>query len=84
MPEGIVKHFDPDRGTGAIETESGDELFVHRSALADDGPRDLFPGDVVEYTLGRNRRGRPAAVNVRRIGWVEEEDDADEPREWTF
>ncbi len=83
MPEGVVKRFDAERGSGVIETERGDELFVHRSALVEDGPRELFAGDVVEYRLGRDRRGRPAAVDVRKIGWVEEDDD-DTPREWTF
>ena len=83
MPEGKVISFDPDRGTGVIEADSGEELPVHRSALVDDQSAVLYPGDIVEFTLGRNKFGRRAAQQVRKIGW-DEEGDSDEPREWNF
>ncbi len=83
MAEGVVRHFDPGKGTGIIEAENGEELPVHRSAIADDSGENLYPGDIVEYKLGKNRFGRRAALNIRRIGWEEQGGD-DEPREWNF
>lgn len=81
--EGIVKQFDTVKGTGIIEAESGEELPVHRSAIEDDSGGNLYPGDLVEYKLGKNRFGRRAALDVRRIGWEEQDEDG-EPREWNF
>jgi CspA family cold shock protein len=83
MPEGVVKEFNAQRGFGTIEAENGEELPVHRSALVEDHARDLHSGDIVEYTVGRDKRGRRAALQVRVIGW-EDSGDPDKPREWTF
>lgn len=83
MPEGKVIHFDPAKGAGIIETESGEELPVHKSALGEGQSVGLYAGDLVEFTVGRNKFGKRAAQDVRRIGW-EEEEDSDEPREWNF
>jgi len=80
--EGVVKEFDAERGTGVILAREGEELPVHRSAIADEGLRALHVGDIVEFTIGRNRFGRRCALQVRRVGW--EEGESDEPREWTF
>ena len=83
MIEGRVVDFDPVRGTGTIEADSGELLPVHRSAIVDDQSATLFSGDLVAFSLGRNKFGKRAAQDVKRIGW-EEEDDSDEPREWNF
>lgn len=82
MPEGTVKEFDEARGTGVILAENGEELPVHHSAIEDEGLRALHPGDIVEFSVGRNKFGRRCAVKVRRIGWEEGGDDT--PREWSF
>jgi len=82
MPEGTVKDFDETRGTGTILAENGEELSVHRSAIEDEGLRALHPGDIVEFSTGRNKFGHRCAVHVRRIGW--EEGAGDTPREWSF
>ena len=81
--EGKVISFDESKGVGVIQADSGEEVTVHRSAVLDTGSGSLFRGDVVEFRIGRNRWGRRAALEVRRIGWDEEEQD-DKPREWTF
>lgn len=81
--EGVVRSYEPGKGTGVIELPSGEELPVHRSALADEGLQALHRGDVVTFRIGRNRFGRRAALEVERVGW-EEEDDSDTPREWSF
>ncbi len=82
MPEGVVLHFDPRKGLGVVRAEDGEELSVHHSAIEDEGLRVLHPGDIVEFTLGRNKFGKRCAVKVKRVGW--EEGSGDEPREWTF
>ena len=84
MPEGTVVEFDSEKGYGNIQTEEGDLLAVHRSAIADEGLMALHPGDVVEFRVGRNKFGRRAALEVRRIGWEDEENEDGSPREWTF
>ncbi len=85
MAEGVVKWYDAAKGTGVIETETQEELPVHRSALRDEAMQGLHAGDVVAFRPGRNKFGRRAALDVRRIGWIEDEgEDSDVPREWTF
>ena len=83
MTQGVVKEFDVGKGSGTVESDDGEMLPVHRSALVEDQGNQLFPGDIVEFSVGRNKFGRRAAVNVKRIGW-EEDGGGDEPREWNF
>lgn len=82
--QGVVRRFDADKGVGEIEAENGAVFAVHRSALRDEALSGIFAGDIVEFRVGRNRFGRPAALEVRRIGWEDEEDEGGAPREWTF
>lgn len=84
MAQGTVKTFDLEKGSGLIEAEDGEELRVHRSALVDEAQQGLYPGDIVSFRVGRDRFGRRAALEVRRIGWEEQEEDDDTPREWSF
>ena len=81
--QGTVQSFDPDRGIGEIQTEAGEVFSVHRSELRDEALSGIYPGDIVEFVAGRNRFGRPAAQEVRRVGW-DDDDGGDNPREWTF
>jgi cold shock CspA family protein len=83
MPRGVVKDYDAERGRGTIEEEAGGEVEVFRNGLSDEGQRVLYRGDVVEFRIGRSKRGGRAAVDVVRIGWEEEPGDG-APREWTF
>lgn len=82
--QGTVLQFDPGRGLGEIQTESGETFSVHRNALRDEALSGIFPGDIVEFVAGRNRFGHKAALEVRRVGWEDEDGDDDTPREWTF
>lgn len=84
MPQGVVKNFETTKGTGEIEMESGETISVHRTAIDESSGGVLHLGDIVEFKVGRNRFGNRAALEVRRIGWEEEEETGDEPREWTF
>lgn len=65
--QGAVKWFNESKGFGFIREDSGDEIFVHFSAIQIDGFRTLTQGDRVEFDVVPGTRGRQA-VNVTRIG----------------
>lgn len=58
---GIVKWFSRLKGYGFIEPEDGgEEVFVHYTAIAGDGYRNLYEGDQVEYTEVNQGKGSQA------------------------
>jgi CspA family cold shock protein len=63
MPIGTVKWFNPNRGYGFIQPESGDDVFVHASAIQNGD--SLEEGQTVEFDITQGRKG-PQAANVRR------------------
>ncbi len=63
---GTVKRFDGSKGYGFIQPESGEEVFVHYSAIIDDKYRNLSEGERVEFTIEYDVRG-PQAVDVIRL-----------------
>ena len=66
MTTGTVKWFNGDKGFGFITPESGPDVFVHFSAIAGDGYRNLNENDKVEFDLANGPKG-PQAQNVRVI-----------------
>ena len=64
---GTVKWFDSSKGYGFIqpEIESVEEVFVHYTAVMDDGFRNLYQGDRVEFSVVDDPRGL-LAINVIR------------------
>lgn len=54
---GTVKWFNADKGFGFIERESGEDVFVHFSAIATDGYRTLNEGQKVEFETEQGQRG---------------------------
>jgi CspA family cold shock protein len=69
MPQGTVKWFNAEKGFGFIEAdEGGPDVFVHFSAIADDGGyRSLDEGQRVDYEASPGDRG-PQADHVRPVG----------------
>ena len=63
MPQGTIKKLISDKGFGFIAT-GGDDLFFHRSAVADGAFEDLREGDTVEYVEGHGQKG-PCANEVK-------------------
>jgi len=63
---GKVKWFDSAKGFGFIERESGDDVFVHFSAIQDDGYKSLEEEQEVEFEIVEADRG-PQAENVVAI-----------------
>jgi cold shock protein len=67
METGTVKSFNDRRGFGFVTTDSGEELFFHRSDVKNSGFRDmLYPGDPVRFDVRNDRNGR-RACNIFRI-----------------
>ena len=60
---GTVKWFNASKGFGFIERESGDDVFVHYSAINSDGYRTLEEGQRVEFTVAQGQKG-PQAQDV--------------------
>ena len=60
---GKVKWFSAERGYGFIEREDGSDVFVHYSAIQDEGFKSLTEGQNVEFEIVDGNRG-PQAANV--------------------
>lgn len=60
---GKVKWFNQEKGYGFIEQENGDDVFVHYSAIQQDGFKNLTEGEEVEFDIVEGTRG-PQAANV--------------------
>lgn len=66
MINGTVKWFNDRKGFGFIERESGDDVFVHHSAINANGFRSLSEGDRVSFDVEQGQKGL-SAVNVTVI-----------------
>lgn len=64
--QGSVKWFNDAKGFGFIESDSGEDVFVHFSAIGTDGFRSLAEGERVEFDLVSGPKGKQAA-NVSRL-----------------
>ncbi|ASF38669.1 MULTISPECIES: cold-shock protein [Halobacillus] len=65
MVEGTVKWFNAEKGFGFIEVEGQDDVFVHFSAIQEEGFKSLEEGQVVTFEIEEGQRG-PQASNVRK------------------
>jgi cold shock protein len=65
MALGTVKWFNAEKGYGFITVDgSGDDIFVHWSAIQGEGYRALDEGQRVELEVGEGEKG-PQAESVR-------------------
>ena len=62
---GKVKWFSAEKGYGFIAREDGDDVFVHFSAINDEGFKSLNEGQEVEFDIVEGARG-PQASNVSK------------------
>jgi CspA family cold shock protein len=58
---GTVKWFNSGKGYGFIERESGDDVFVHYTAILGEGFRNLEEGQRVEFSVEQGPKGLQAA-----------------------
>jgi CspA family cold shock protein len=66
MTVGTVKWFNAEKGYGFISPESGEDVFVHFSAIQAAGYRSLDEGQAVEFDITQGPKGAQAA-NVRPV-----------------
>jgi CspA family cold shock protein len=65
MARGKVKWFNDAKGYGFIEEVSGEDGFVHFSAIAMEGLKTLSEGLEVEFEIRTGEKGLHAANVVR-------------------
>jgi CspA family cold shock protein len=58
---GTVKWFSNEKGFGFIARESGDDVFVHYSAITMDGYKSLTEGQKVQFEVVQGPKGAQAA-----------------------
>jgi CspA family cold shock protein len=66
MVKGNVKWFNATKGYGFISTENGEDVFVHYSAIQQDGFKTLEEGQQVEFEIVQGEKG-PQATNVVKL-----------------
>ncbi|MBI1987041.1 MAG: cold-shock protein [Nitrospinae bacterium] len=60
MPTGKVKWFNDSKGYGFIEQETGEDVFVHYSAIKEDGYKSLTAGQEVQFDVIEGPKGLQA------------------------
>jgi CspA family cold shock protein len=66
MANGIVKWFNDKKGYGFIESDEGEDVFVHHSDIIGVGFKSLADGDRVTFDVEQGDRG-PKATNVKKV-----------------
>ena len=63
---GTVKWFNNDKGYGFIKRDTGEDVFVHHTAIQSQGYRTLNEGERVEFDVKQGPKGLQAE-NVRKL-----------------
>jgi CspA family cold shock protein len=63
---GVVKWFNAAKGYGFISREGKEDVFVHYSAIQEEGFKKLVEGQKVEFGLEQTDKGL-AAANVKPL-----------------
>ena len=66
MPRGKVKWFNENKGFGFIKQDEGPDVFVHFSAILEEGFKTLAEGQEVEFEITQSDKGLQAA-NVSKV-----------------
>lgn len=63
---GIVKWFNTEKGYGFINSDDGQDVFVHFSNVKEEGHnKELHEGQSVTFDITEAHRG-PSAINVKK------------------
>jgi CspA family cold shock protein len=65
--QGVVKWFNGAKGYGFIQRQSGEDVFVHFSAIQVEGFKTLTEGEAVEFECQQSPKGLNA-LDVTRVG----------------
>ena len=63
--QGTVKWFNNEKGYGFISRNSGDDVFVHHSAIQGGGFKSLNEGDTIEFEVAKGPKGLQAQNVVK-------------------
>ncbi len=66
MAKGTVKWFNASKGFGFIAKEDGGDVFVHYTAIQDEGFKSLSEGQAVSFDIVDSPKG-PKAANVVKL-----------------
>lgn len=66
MANGKVKWFNDSKGFGFIETDDGQDVFVHYNDIQSEGFKTLVEGDSVSFEVIEGEKG-PRAQNVMKV-----------------
>jgi cold shock protein len=58
--QGTVKWFNASKGFGFIQRQTGEDVFVHFSAIQMDGYKSLSEGQAVEFEVKKGPKGLQA------------------------
>jgi len=58
--QGTVKWFNASKGYGFIQRQTGEDVFVHFSAITMDGYKSLNEGQAVEFEVKKGPKGLQA------------------------
>ena len=67
MSNGTVKWFNAEKGYGFISQESGDDVFVHFSAIQGKGFKTLEEGQNVSFEIEEGPRGKQALNDIASL-----------------
>ena len=65
MEQGTVKWSNDAKGYGFISRQSGEDVFVHFSAIQENGYKTLNEGESVEFECQQGPKGLNAATVIR-------------------
>jgi CspA family cold shock protein len=63
--QGKIKWFNSKKGFGFIEQETGDDVFVHYSAIEMSGFKTLSEGERVQFEIEENDKGLSAKKVIK-------------------
>lgn len=66
MPSGKVKWFNEKKGYGFLESDDGQDVFVHFSAIQGSGFKTLREGQSVEFEISMGPKGPQASTVVAK------------------